>query len=232
MSFKLDKTYLSKPPGTGSFVVALISFLVMLGLMGQDASTMTASHHQVFVEKSYWKAFTTTLVHADLNHLFHNAFFFTGLATLLNGYFGFFAFPVLSFVAGGIANLLTLFYYPAHTTLVGVSGVVYFMAAFWLTLFIFIDRKKRLHSRIIYGIGMALIFFFPDTLKPQVSYLAHFFGFALGIPAAIIYFFMHLKQIRAAEVWIEVAPSPPPIWEDQVFEENGQEENHHSHCQR
>lgn len=74
MELKLTKTFLSKRPSRGSFT--------------------TASGNMVFQEKKYWRLFTSTLLHADLNHLAHDSFYFLGLSFLLNGYFGFLVFPI------------------------------------------------------------------------------------------------------------------------------------------
>ncbi|HXH75774.1 MAG TPA: rhomboid family intramembrane serine protease [Bacteriovoracaceae bacterium] len=203
MAYKLEKTFLSNKLRPGAMFVALLSFLTLLLIFSLFPQGFEASGESVFHKKEYWRIFSSALLHADLNHLSHNAFFFTGLALLLNGYFGLMVFPVLSFLAGGIINLITLYFYPPEVQLVGISGVVYFMAAFWLTSFILIERRQPIIKRYIYATGMALIFLFPETFQPHTSYLAHATGFFLGIPAAGLYFLMNKQKIRNAEVWVE-----------------------------
>jgi rhomboid protease GluP len=160
LGFKIQKTLLSRPPAKGAFTVALLSvaFFALvqwvyvqgfsLGSWGDISDLLTATPNQVFGQHQYWRAWTTVAVHADLDHLFSNMLFFSGLAFLLSGYFGKFAFPILSFFFGGVINLLSLMTYPGGDTLVGASGVVYFMAAFWLALYIGIQRTQSLTTRL------------------------------------------------------------------------------------
>lgn len=193
----------------GAFLLAFTSFIFLFMVFSLDLNHFAASGKDVFQNHEYWRLFLSTILHADLNHLAHNAFFFTGLAFILNGYFGFLSFPIISFLMGAHINLITLSFYPPETHLVGVSGVIYFMASYWLTLFVLIERRHPLHKRLIYAVGMALIFLFPETFNQETSYIAHAVGFISGIPLAGIYFGLNKKNIRAQEVWIEKLPEPP-----------------------
>ena len=204
MKVKLNKTFLSKRPSASSFVVAFLGLLTLLMFFTLERENLSASGSLIFEEHQYWRAFTTTLLHGDLNHLAHNAFFFTGLAALLHNYFGVLVFPVLSFLAGGLINILTLAYYPPEVHLVGVSGVIYFMASFWLVLYILIERRHSLIVRIMQAMGVTLIFLFPQVFQPEVSYLAHGMGFLIGIPVGAVYYLFNRKRIRAQDEWIEV----------------------------
>lgn len=208
MSTLLKKTLLSTPPENGSATVsafsiafiALIFFAERAGLL-DTSRYLAGTGRQVFEQHHYWRAFTTTLVHADLGHLFSNSIFFTGLAFLLNGYFGKWIFPVLSFLAGGVINLMILPQYPADVAIIGASGIVYFMAALWLTLYFMIDRRHSIARRLINVIALSLILFVPEVLQERVSYLAHAVGFFLGIPAGTFLFALRKNQIRSHEVW-------------------------------
>lgn len=163
----------------------------------------------VFEQGHYWRAFTTTFVHADYKHLGHNALFFTSLSVLLHNYFGNFIYPFLSLFMGGVINLIVLAIYPPEIYLVGISGVVYFMGALWLVMYLFIERTLPLKKRIIVATGLFLIFLAPEAvIKKEVSYLAHGVGFALGIPVGILFYYFHRKEIRSQEVWVETAPEP------------------------
>ncbi len=177
-------------------------------LFSFDNHSFMANGKVVYENGQYWRAFTTSLLHGDLNHIASNSFFFTGLAVLLNTYFGFWVFPVMSFIVGGFINLITLKFYPPEVYLVGISGVIYFMAAFWLVLYIGIERKISLTRRLINSLALALIFLFPDAMKPQVSYLAHFVGFSFGITLGLGYYFLFRKNFLSHEVWKEVQPDP------------------------
>lgn len=204
MDRKLIKTYLSKRPSKESLITGVLGLFTLLLFFSFNRDSFTANGYLVFGKKEYWRAFTTTLLHADLTHLSHNAFFFTGLAALLHTYFGFWVFPVLSLIVGGIINLITLSFYPPHVHLVGISGVIYFMASFWLTLYLLIERRQKLTIRIIHAVAISLIFFFPETIKPQVSYLAHGMGYVLGIPVGIFYYYINQRRIREKDQWLEL----------------------------
>lgn len=232
MDIKLVKTFLSKRPTSNSFMMGVISLAIMTLFFGAPREFFSANGHLVFEKGEYWRAFTTTLLHGDLNHLAHNAFFLLGLSTLLHSYFGFWVFPVLSFIAGGIINLIALSYYPPHVHLVGVSGVIYFMASFWLTSYMLIERRQKPFSRFNHAIGVTLIFLFPQVFQPEVSYLAHGLGFALGIPLALMWFGLNYRQIRAKEEWVEVQRDPIELYDidldpqDYKFLDENQSETH------
>ena len=241
MDKRLTKTFLSKKPNDGNIFIAVFSFLMLLAVFLFSGRNFEASGFLIFDRGEWWRAFTTSLMHADFMHLGHNALFFTVFAVLLNTYFGWFMFPVMSFLMGGLINLLTLAFYPKEITLVGISGVIYFMASFWMTSFVMIERNRRLNHRLIIATGISLALFCPDLmhLEAKVSYLSHALGFALGIPSALIWFWWHKNEIRAKEVWVSRAPVnfdwqeeilPPdyfhqlpdePLYRDRVYSDEG-----------
>lgn len=204
MEFKLTRTMLSKKPEGLSILAGVIGLAVLSLFFGADERMFWASKSLVFSKHEYWRAFTATLLHADLNHLAHNAFFFTGLSALLFNYFGFWVFPVVSFIAGGFINMVTIYFYPPDVHLVGVSGVVYFMASFWLTMFILIERRQKLRIRFMHAVAVSLIFLFPETYEGHVSYLCHAVGFVFGVTAGLLYYVLFKKEIHAKDVWTEV----------------------------
>lgn len=214
---KLVKTLLTTKPTNRSFWVGILSLGVLLLLFGKD-KTLIANGDLIYRDQEYWRAFTTSLLHADLNHLGHNALFFTGLAILLNNYFGWLVFPVLSFIMGGITNLIVLKFYPQHVYLVGISGVIYFMAGFWLINYVLIERQHTIARRLLTVGTVGLVLLFPEVFDHKTSYLAHGVGFLLGVPSGALVFFLTQKSIRAKEVWREIEPDP-------VFEELTSEEN-------
>lgn len=204
MELKLTKTLLSKKTERKSFLVAMIGLAFLAVFFGADQRLFSASGENVFIKHEYWRLFTANLIHADHSHLAHNAFFFMGLSALLYNYFGLLVFPFLSFLAGGLINLLTLWFYPPEVTIVGVSGVIYFMAAFWLTLYLFIEKRQKILTRIVHAGAVSLIFFFPETYEAKVSYLCHGFGFMLGLITGIVYYLILKNSIRAKDEWEEI----------------------------
>lgn len=206
MNMRLQTTLLSGQPHSKSILTGLLSYLVLVLLFFMDNQNLTANGEQVFSQGQYWKAFTSQLMHGDFSHLGSNTIFFTAFAILLNHYFGFLIFPVLSFIVGGVINLIALKIYDPHITLVGISGVIYFMAAFWMTMFVAVERKMSLYRRLMTATGVSLILFFPEVFQKNVSYLAHGLGFALGLILAVGYFYLRKESIRAQEVWVEKPP--------------------------
>ena len=220
MERRLQKTFLSRKTSPESLIIAVLGLAVLFLFFTFDQKTLSANGLLIFEKKEYWRAFTTTLLHADLNHLAHNAFFFTGLAALLHNYFGFWVFPVLSLIAGALINIICLYFYPPGVSLVGVSGVIYFMASFWLVLYLFVEKRQTLKVRILHAMAVSLIFFFPEAFQPQTSYLAHGVGFALGLPMGAMYYYWHRKRIIAQEVWVEVKKEKSPM-DNVILMENG-----------
>lgn len=216
MSLILKKTMLTEKISTESKLLGLTSLLVLVALFGVPDEALHANGQMVFGEGKYWRAFTTTFIHADYKHLAHNSVFFTGLAILLNNYFGNMVFPLMSLLMGGVINLIVLKFYPPQVFLVGISGVVYFMAAFWLTQYLLIERTIKFGSRLIIAVGLILIFLAPEAvLKEEVSYLAHAVGFLLGIPMALIFYYLNRTQILHYDRWVEKLPDP--VWVDETW---------------
>lgn len=206
MQMQLIRTLLSSRPGPQSVFVGLFSYLILVLIFIIDDQRLAANGELVFTQGHYWKAFTTQLMHGDFSHLGGNTIFFTAFAILLNHYFGFWVFPVVSLLMGGIINLIALKLYEPQVFLVGISGVVYFMAAFWMTLFVGIERQMSLYRRIMITTGVSLILFFPEVFQKNVSYLAHGLGFGFGVILGLGYFQMFKYKIQKAEVWKEKPP--------------------------
>jgi rhomboid protease GluP len=202
----LSKTLLSKKISPQSVLVGLVSYLILLLAFVWNNQGLTANGFVVYEQGEYWRAFTTSLMHADFVHLGHNTLFFITFSVLLNFYFGFWVFPLMSFIAGGAINLIALKIYDPNVFLVGISGVIYFMAAFWMTLFVGLERQWTLYKRLMIATGVSLILFFPEVFVKNVSYLAHALGFGFGILLGLVYFWIKREELRSHAVWIEKAP--------------------------
>jgi rhomboid protease GluP len=206
MNLQLHKTLLSTKPDPQSILIGLFSYLLLVVLFFMDDQNLTANGEQVFVHGQYWKAFTSQLMHGDFSHLGGNTIFFTAFAILLNHYFGFWVFPVLSLLVGGVINLIALKIYDPQVTLVGISGVIYFMAAFWMSMFVLVERQMSLYRRLMIATGVSLILFFPEVFQKNVSYLAHGLGFGMGLLLGVGTFMVRKQAIRSHEVWVEKPP--------------------------
>jgi rhomboid protease GluP len=203
----IKQTCLSKKPAAGSSLVAAASLLAVMGFSllfwsdyGGLASQLPASRDLVLAEGQYWRLFTSILIHADLRHLLSNAIGIFGLGHLLYGYFGFKVYPCMTLVFGSAVTLISLITYPPHTILLGASGVIYFMAAFWLTLYVSLERRFSFGMRVFRATGFILIVLFPTSFSPETSYRTHAIGFGVGIVIAALYFFINKDRFRREEV--------------------------------
>jgi len=200
------ETHLSRKPNRGAGLVALGSLGVLTFMsvvywtdaMGLGAA-LPASRSLVYGDGEYWRLFTTMGAHADLEHLLSNGIVLTVLAFLLYGYFGSGVYPASCVALGGLVTGLSISSYPAETRLVGASGLVYLMVAFWLTLYLLIERTQALHKRIVRAVGFGLIVLMPASIEPTVSYRTHAIGFAVGIAYGLFYFSRHRETLRGAE---------------------------------
>lgn len=213
MKWKLVRTLLNGKVTKDSIFLGLLSAALLIVIFLVQGPKLMANGDLVFHHGEYWRAWSSAFVHGDYKHLAHNTVAFTLLSILLHNYFGNFLYPFLSVLMAGLINLIVLAFYPPQVYLIGISGVVYFMAALWLTLYLCVERTRPLKSRLIIATGLALIFLAPEVaLKEEVSYLAHAVGFLLGIPSALLFHRFYREEIHHYDQWMMKLPDP-------VFEE-------------
>ena len=202
----VKETWLSKKPAEGSGLVAATSLLAIAGfslLFWSNSAGLAqyypANPEQVLKQGQYWRLFTSIFVHADLTHLLSNSIGVGFLSYLLYGYFGYKVYPCLMLGAGAVVTLIAVMTYPPHTNLLGASGLIYLMAAFWLTLYICLERRFSVGKRIIRAIGFLIIVLIPTSYDPQTSYRTHAIGFGVGVIIAALYFLANKDRLRRAE---------------------------------
>ena len=180
--------------------MSLVSFLYWRNAWG-NGPFLPAVAGKVWFGHEYWRLLTSMAAHTDLGHLLSNAAPLGVLAFLLYGYYGPRVYPLLTVPLGALVTGLALATYPAGAALVGASGLVYVMAAFWLTLYLFIERRYGVGKRLFRAVGFALLVLAPTTYDPDVSYRAHAIGVVVGWAAATVYFAWCKGAIRRAEVF-------------------------------
>lgn len=189
-------------PHVGRFAAALSGAVALLGFLSLDpagpVAALRATPAQVFAGGEWWRALTTLFVHGDLGHLASNLFLFIPLAYLILAYFGA-GFLAAGFLAGGLVNLAVLKTLGPQTSLIGISGVVYWMGAAWITLFLLLDHREPPRRRFGNALFLSLMLFVPETLKPEVSHLSHFLGAVAGAAAALGLYAIRRRGFRAAE---------------------------------
>ncbi len=186
-----------------SIVIAVVTWMYWNDI-AHAQKLLAASGEQVFVKHEYWRLWTSLLVHGDLGHLVSNAILFIPLSFFLTGYFGPIFFPVFGFLIGGLTNFIALKTMPLQTELIGVSGVVYWMGAAWLTLYLCLERRESVRRRLGKVLFIAAALFLPQTFEPNVSYVSHLYGFIIGLPSALIYYWFHHRLFAAQEVYEEI----------------------------
>lgn len=185
---------------TTTFTLILLSVLGLTGIFHLD-EFLPASFESVYSKGEFWRAWTTVFAHADIGHLASNSLLFFILGYFLNGYFGPFIFPVAALLFGGLTNMVVLRTYQPEVSLIGASGVVYWMGGAWLVYYFTLSRQKNLTQRWLRTLGVGLAIFMPaETFQPHTSYRTHFIGFALGIAFAAFHCLFARKKFRSAEV--------------------------------
>ena len=162
--------------------------------------TLAATSEGVLKKGEYWRLFTAVAVHEDVMHVLSNAILLAFFTYLLFGYFGFWVFPVMSLAMAGLTNYISLLAYPSEVSLIGASGLVYWMAGFWLSMYLLVERSVGLGKRVLRVVCLALLVLVPSTLQASVSYRTHAIGLGLGVLSAFVYFLCNRESIRAAEV--------------------------------
>ena len=78
--------------------------------------------------------------------------------------------------------------------------MVYWMAGFWLTMYLLVERSVDPGKRVLRAVCLALLVLAPSTFQANVSYRTHAIGLGLGAVSALVYFQRNRQSIRAAEV--------------------------------
>jgi rhomboid protease GluP len=188
----------------GAIIVIMLCYVLswMYWSSNQEISTiLNANFKSVFINGEYWRLITTSFIHADLEHLLANTAMLIVLTYLVTSYYGILISVVLSFVVGIFINAITILIYGGEVSLVGASGIIYFLWGFSLILYLNISRHLHIIKRSIRVIGIFLILLVPTAYNPSTSYLAHYIGFILGVIIGLIYFYKNKQIIQSFDKW-------------------------------
>lgn len=180
---------------------------------------LAASPERVLTNNEYWRLFTSSFIHGDLEHLLSNSFMLTLMGYFVSSQYGIKIFPILSFLMGIAINGIVISTFETDIKLVGASGIVYFLWGYWLVLYLFIQRHIPLHRRLMKIFAIGIFILAPSSYRANVSYLAHGVGLLLGIISGFIYYGIYHKKIRAFEIWEEIEQEDEGISEDSINEE-------------
>ncbi|MBC7533936.1 MAG: rhomboid family intramembrane serine protease [Oligoflexus sp.] len=176
LSRKIDP---SAAQGASLFILLFTIMSIISWESGREF--FVATQQNVFQDGEWWRLLTSPFVHADFIHLLSNSMLFLVFATLLNNYFGRWAFPVLSVLGAAATEAIALLTYDPEVRLVGASGMVYLMTGMWLVYFARNSSYLKLSHRLMRIFAFVLIVLLPSTIEANVSYRSHGIGFALGV---------------------------------------------------
>lgn len=204
---KFVQNYLSK----SKFSFGVESVILVLGLcliasllywnQHLGVSKILAASYSSVLEGDYWRLFTTSFVHGGIEHLLSNSLMLCFLTYFVCTYYGSFFGVIVSFVVAMITNFIVLKIYGGSTSLVGASGVVYYLWGFWMILYMFVQTQYTIIGRSLRMGAVFLVLLVPTEYQPTTSYLAHGVGFVLGVLIGLIYYLVNNKKFKAAEVW-------------------------------
>jgi membrane associated rhomboid family serine protease len=171
----------------GALIIFIFSYIYFENMFGLT-KYLPGDRDEVVENYQIWRLLTSMLVHKDYFHLISNLIPFTVFAFLLYGNYGLIGFPILPFFVMCFANFIDLLTYAAPVRSMGVSGVVFFMGSFWLTMFCFTKSHYSTMTRIIICAPFVLFFLSPPATWSHVAYRAHIIGAVFGFTSAVLYF--------------------------------------------
>lgn len=162
---------------------------------------LVARPENIFVDREYWRLITTIFVHGDLKHLLSNSIMLMVMSYYVYSHYGTKVYPLLSIFMGAIVNIFVLMTFEREISIVGISGVVYFLWGFWLYLFLRIQTQIRFTRRLMKVLIVGSFLLIPEAFEANVSHLAHFLGFVLGVLNALFYYSFNRDRIDSFERW-------------------------------
>ncbi len=223
---KFVRNYLSKQKYQSGKLAAffILTLCLVASLFYWDTSNsisglLSANKELTFNSGEYWRLFTTSFIHGDIEHLMSNSLMLFILTYFVTAFYGSYISLGIGFLMGIVINSIVILQYGENTTLVGASGVIYYLWGFWLVLYVCITKHMSVISRLIRVFGIFLILLVPTTYSPSTSYLAHYVGFLLGTFVGMIYYLFKRKHIASFEFW-EYRVVPDFEEEDRLLEES------------
>ena len=120
-----------------------------------------------------------------------------------------------------IRNFVVINSYVANTTLVGASGIVYYLWGFWLVQYFFLQTHMSYFERFLRIGAVFLILLVPTQYSPRTSYMAHYVGFFVGNIFSLLYYLVRSDFLKSYEKWnIKYILEEDDLLEDQTNYEN------------
>lgn len=190
-----------EPTSVAVILAALLLIIVTLIDWSDPFRKFGLSAHELYRQGRVDLLFLSIFSHGDLGHLLSNLIGFLGFGYLLKRQFGWIAFPLLPIAAGALTAALTVMTMPPHVRLIGASGIVFAMAGLHTSLYLLLETRYRLPTRLLRVAGVLVVLLFPHEYSPTTSYMAHGVGLGVGIISGLI----------AAPHFQRPQSAPPPI---------------------
>lgn len=193
--FILTQTFLSKQKNALGKVIAfsfcalcIISSLIYWSFYGHGSRELVAYPNAVFELGEYWRLFTSLFLHANIEHLLSNMLMLFILTYFVVSFYGAIITLLFALTFGAITNIVVLTSFTTQTSIVGISGVIYYLWGFWLILYLLIDIKVSITQRLLNILAIFFILLIPTSYSPSTSYLAHYTGLLFGVMSGLIYY--------------------------------------------
>lgn len=206
IEIKFKSNFLSRKKRAFGEIISLLTFTfcLLMSLLHWSPHLnldFSVSYHQLVHSKEWYRLFSASFAHGDLKHLLANSFMLLVLTYFVSSFYGLFYSIVVSFLSGALINWLVVSTYEPQVSLVGASGVIYYLWGFWLILFLLIERHQHILVRLLKVTGVFLILLVPTTYSPSTSYLAHYVGFVIGVINGLIYYLCSRHYLHSFEVF-------------------------------
>lgn len=216
IKYEFKENYLSHKHFKNAYIWALFAITVIvvtsnLYWLKMPFTELLLGSNKLIQEGEVWRIFTTSFLHADLGHLLSNSLMYFILTYYLTNYFG----PIFSYFIpifiGGLINYITLNYYGPESTLLGASGIVYYLWGVWISLYLVLQIQKSWWERLLRMGAVFLILLVPTKYEPQTSYFAHYFGLLVGIIVGFLYYRYRKSFFKSYLKFNIVYTEPVPI---------------------
>jgi rhomboid protease GluP len=209
MKMVLRQNWYSRPLWSHSAVLITMGFYALMSVLSRIhfEYSLSASGEWVFQRQEWWRLWSSVWAHGDLTHFLANTPLFLLFTYLITRFFGA-KFMLMGIFIGGGINFITLLTMPEAVKLVGMSGVVHWLGALWVTLYILIDRRYSWRTRFGSSLFLCLMLFLPESYRPEVSYVAHAVGFISGVMTGLLIYLVKQRTFQSHERW-EFTYEPP-----------------------
>ena len=182
-----------------AFVWPFICYLVSWYFWNIYPEHFQVSKELIFHQHEWWRLPFGVLVHGDFNHFLSNSLFLTVLSYFIARTYGLRVLFGVGFLMGVLTHFLTFSFMKDHISLVGASGMLYAFWGLWFSLYFLIDRFTPIHRKFMKIFAISLLLLIPQKFEPNVSYLAHFIGFIIGLISGCLIYFRKREKILSYE---------------------------------